>query len=93
MVCCYRNKQGVAKNAEEIELLKRITKELENKSRDDEKKIGENYVNIENMQMNVSLQHRTITGLVEDRKYPSSSIHTVFLRLRQRAHRQEQGGH
>jgi len=46
----------------------KMCKELENKSIDDEKRVSENHVNIENIQMNVSMQYRTTTNLIEDRK-------------------------
>ena len=64
-----RNKDGVAKNAEDIALLKKIAKELEAKANSDENRIDDNSVRIENINMNMTLQHRTVMGCVEDRKY------------------------
>ena len=64
----FRNKDGVAKNAADIAHLMKMCKELENKSIDDEKRVSENNVNIENLQMNVSMQNRTSINLIEDRK-------------------------
>lgn len=64
-----RNKDGVAKNAEDIALLKKIAKELEAKANFDENRIDDNSVRIENINMNMTLQHRTVMGCVEDRKY------------------------
>lgn len=45
-----------------------MVKELNEKSQVDEKRVSEMNVNVENLNMNVSLQHRTVLGLVEDRK-------------------------
>jgi len=64
----YRNKEGVATNAEEIEKLKRMVQELIEKSQEEEKKISDNHVNIENINMNLSLNQRTVMGLVDDHK-------------------------
>lgn len=63
-----RNRDGVQKNAEEIERLKKICKDLESKSTEDERKVSDMNVNIENLTMNVSLNNRTVQGLLEDRK-------------------------
>ena len=41
---------------------------MNEKSQVDEKRVSEMNVNVENLHMNVSLQHRTVIGLVEDRK-------------------------
>jgi hypothetical protein len=41
LLCVLRNTDGVAKNAAEIELLKRIAKELEVKSNEEETKISD----------------------------------------------------
>lgn len=46
-----------------------MVEELDIRGQEDEKHISELNVNVENLTMNVSLQHRTITGLVEDRKF------------------------
>jgi len=35
----------------------------------EEKKVSDMNVTVENLHMNVSMQHRTVIGLVEDRKY------------------------
>ena len=64
----YRNKEGVQTNADEIARLKMIASELDSKSQEDEKKVSDLNVTVENLHMNVSLQHRTVIGLVEDRK-------------------------
>ena len=45
-----------------------MIKDLEEKSLHEEKKVSENNVNIENLHMNVALNHKTIMGLQEDRK-------------------------
>ena len=55
-------------NADEIARLKMIAGELDTKSQEDEKKVSDLNVTVENLHMNVSLQHRTVIGLVEDRK-------------------------
>ena len=49
-----------------------MIKDLDSKSQDDENRVREMNVNVENLNMNVSLQHRTVIGLVEDRKLLSS---------------------
>ena len=64
----YRNRQGVAKNADDIAHLKRMCEELNQKSQFDEKRVSDMNVNVENMHMNLSLNHRTVLGLVEDRE-------------------------
>ena len=48
--------------------MKKMVKELNEKSQEDEKRVSDMNVNVENLNMNVSLQHRTVLGLVEDRK-------------------------
>ena len=63
-----RNQKGVTANRDDIEQLKRIVKDLDAKSQEDENRVREMNVNVENLNMNVSLQHRTVLGLVEDRK-------------------------
>ena len=63
-----RNRDGVAKNTADIELLKKICKELEQKSQIEETKVSDMNVNIENLIMNVSLQHRETSSIIEDRK-------------------------
>ena len=63
-----RNQKGVVANKDEIAQLKRMIKDLDAKSQDDENRVREMNVNVENLNMNVSLQHRTVLGLVEDRK-------------------------
>ncbi len=52
----------------------RMAKELENKSTEDEMKVSENNVTIENLTMNVAMQNRTVVNMMEDRKY------TYFIR-------------
>ena len=61
----------MAKNAEELALLKKMLHELDARGQSDEKRLSEMNVNIENLNMNVSLQNRTVLGLVEDRKSPN----------------------
>ena len=58
----------MAKNTADIELLKKICKELEQKSQIEETKVSDMNVNIENLIMNVSLQHRETSSMIEDRK-------------------------
>ena len=64
----HRNSKGVSKNADDIAQIQRMIKDLDSKSQDDENRVREMNVNVENLNMNVSLQHRTVIGLVEDRK-------------------------
>ena len=72
----------MAKNAEEIALLKKISNELDVRGQEDEKKTSELNVTVENLNMNVSMQHRTVIGLVEDRKSLFESRNSVsFLNL------------
>ena len=47
-----RNKEGIAKNRADIDLLNKIAKELEMKTIEDEKAISELNINITNMSMN-----------------------------------------
>ena len=54
--------------------MKKMVQELNEKSQEDEKRVSEMNVNVENLNMNVSLQHRTVLGLVEDRKSISHQI-------------------
>ena len=63
-----RNSKGVSKNADDIAHIQRMLKDLDCKSQDDENRVRDLNVNVENLNMNVSLQHRTVIGLVEDRK-------------------------
>ena len=65
-----KNSEGVATNADEIAKLKKISNELDVRGQEDEKRVSELNVTVENLTMNVSMQHRTIIGLVEDRKLP-----------------------
>ena len=46
-----------------------MIRELEEKSLEEEKRVSANYVNIENLTMNMSMNHKTVTGLQEDCKY------------------------
>ena len=64
-----RNAEGVSNNADEIEKLKAMIRELEEKSLFEEKRVSSNNVNIENLTMNMSMNHKTVVGLQEDRKY------------------------
>ena len=59
----------MAKNAEEIALLKKITKELEQKSHHDEQRVSDLNVAIENLNMNVSMNNRNVANMLEDCKY------------------------
>ena len=54
-----------------------MIKDLDSKSQDDENRVREMNVNVENLNMNVSLQHRTVLGLVEDRKWISQYFVSV----------------
>ena len=51
-----------------------MVQELNEKSQSDEKRVSEMNVNVENLNMNVSLQHRTVIGLIEDRKFYISDM-------------------
>ena len=64
----YRNKQGVADNAKEIDLLKKMVKELEQKTIEDEKMISELNVNVTNLTMNEKLHYREAQDNHEERK-------------------------
>ena len=50
-----RNKEGVDANADAIARLKMIAGELDSKSQEDEKKVSDLNVTVENLHMNVSL--------------------------------------
>lgn len=63
-----KNSEGVATNADEIAKLKKISNELDVRGQEDEKRVSELNVTVENLTMNVSMQHRTVIGLVEDHK-------------------------
>lgn len=58
----------MAKNANEIEMLKKMCKELENKTIEDEQKISELHVDINNLSMNQKLHHRQAEDNHEDCK-------------------------
>ena len=64
----FRNTSGVAKNTEDIALMKKMISELEKKSLIDEKRVNDLNVTVENVSMNLSIQHRTVINLIEDRK-------------------------
>ena len=49
------NKEGIANNKREIDLLKQISKELDMKSQEDEKRVSDMNVTIENLNMNFSI--------------------------------------
>ena len=68
----FRNTSGVAKNTEDIALMKKMISELEKKSLIDEKRVNDLNVTVENVSMNLSMQHRTVINLIEDRK---STLH------------------
>ena len=70
----YRNKQGVADNAKEIDLLKKMVKELEQKTIEDEKMISELNVNVTNLTMNEKLHYREAQDNHEERK-----LHFYFI--------------
>ena len=53
-----------------------MLKELEEKSIEDEERVRQTNVNVENLNMNVSLQQKTVLGLVEDRKF----VNILFIR-------------
>jgi len=46
-----------------------MIQELEEKSLVEDKRTSANNVNIENLTMNMSMNHKTVVGLQEDRKY------------------------
>lgn len=50
-----KNSAGVAKNAEDIDELRKMIKELNLKSNDDENRVHDMNVSVENLNMNVSL--------------------------------------
>lgn len=50
-------------------MLKKTAHELDVRGLEDEKRVSELNVTVENLNMNVSMQHRTVIGLVEDRKF------------------------
>lgn len=62
------NSKNIEANAIEIAHLKKICADLEAKSMQDEQKIRENHINVENLHMNVNLFNQTINGLVNDNK-------------------------
>ena len=64
-----RNAAGVAENAEEIAKLKKMAKELEQKSINEESRVSEQGVTIENLHMNFSLFQRTTGDTLEDCKF------------------------
>jgi len=63
-----KNAAGVEKNADDIEELRRMIKELEMKSTEDENRVRDMNVTVENLTMNLSMNHRTVMGLQEDHK-------------------------
>ena len=63
-----RNKEGVAKNSDEIEKLKKICKELEQKTINNDNKISDMNVEMENLNMNIKLSMRELSDNLEDRK-------------------------
>lgn len=63
-----RNKTGVANNADEIEKLKKICKELEQKTINNDNKISDMNVELENLNMNIKLSIRELNDSFEDRK-------------------------
>ena len=67
-VLLCRNKDGVAKNAEDIALLKKMCHELEQKTIEDEKLISELNINVTNLSMNEKLHYREACDNYEDRK-------------------------
>ena len=60
-------------------MLKKMSNELDIRGQEDEKRVSELNVTVENLNMNVSLQHRTVIGLVEDRKCRFSYSSSVAL--------------
>lgn len=49
-------------------MLKKTAHELDVRGLEDEKRVSELNVTVENLNMNVSMQHRTVIGLIEDHK-------------------------
>lgn len=62
-----RNKENIGKNADDIAMLKKICKELEQKSLQEEEKLSALHIEVENIQMNMSLNHRTVIQITDDR--------------------------
>lgn len=54
-----------------------MIKELEMKSTEDENRVRDMNVTVENLTMNLSMNHRTVMGLQEDRKLRILFIHAV----------------
>ena len=49
-------------------MLKKMSNELDIRGQEDEKRVSELNVTVENLNMNVSMNHRTVLEHVEDRK-------------------------
>ena len=62
----YRNKNNIAKNTEDIELLKAIVKELEQKSVEQDESVSDLKATTESTSINVSLNHRTFMEKCDD---------------------------
>ena len=62
----YRNKNNIAKNTEDIELLKAIVKELEQKSVEQDEAVSDLKATTESTSINVSLNHRTFMEKCDD---------------------------
>lgn len=76
----YRNKEGVAKNADEIEKLKAMAKQLEDKTIEHDDKISGLGTDLENIGMNMSLMRREFDEKLDDRKLQTtytSVIHYI----------------
>ena len=74
----FRNKQGVAQNKVDIEQLKLICKELEEKSCHIDEHISEFKANLETTTINISLNNRIFTNTTEDRKWFSFAFSSCF---------------
>ena len=62
----YRNKNNIAKNTDDIELLKAIVKELEQKSVEQDESVSDLKATTESTSINVSLNHRTFMEKCDD---------------------------
>ena len=64
----HRNKEGVAANADEIEKLKRICKELEDKAEEQEATVSDLNARLESTIVNIGLNNKTTRQQLHDRK-------------------------
>jgi len=67
-VIYFRNKQGIAKNTEDIELLKAMVKELEQKSIETDEQVSDLRATTDSTTFNVANNHRTFIEICDDYK-------------------------